>query len=113
MNTTYSLDFHPSKVPTTFTSPITGRSYSLVFNDEFNDGTIDSLKWDTRSNRSPFTRRGMYEGKPYYVLCHDDWTKELDGELRLEVSKYPTQKKCNNDGRNLITRQVHDTLWIL
>ncbi len=92
MNTTYSLDFHPSKVPTTFTSPITGRSYSLVFNDEFNDGTIDSLKWDTRSNRSPFTRRGMYEGKPYYVLCHDDWTKELDGELRLEVSKYPTQK---------------------
>lgn len=91
MNTTGRLSFHPSEIPTVFKSPITGRTYHLVFNDEFDDGVIDTLKWDTRSRRSPFTRRGMYQEKPYYVLCHEDWTKELRGELRLEVSKYPTQ----------------------
>lgn len=91
MNTTGRLSFHPSEIPTVFKSPITGRTYHLVFNDEFDDGVIDTLKWDTRSRRSPFTRRGMYQEKPYYVLCHEDWTKELHGELRLEVSKYPTQ----------------------
>lgn len=92
MHTAYRLDFHPCPFPTVFESPVTGRTYSLVFNDEFNDGTIDSLKWDTRSHRSPFTRRGMYRGEPYYVLCHEDWCKEANGELRLEVSSYPTQK---------------------
>ena len=91
MNTTGRLSFHPSEIPTVFKSPITGRTYHLVFNDEFDDGVIDTLKWDTRSRRSPFTRRGMYQEKPYYVLCHEDWTQELRGELRLEVSKYPTQ----------------------
>lgn len=88
---TYTLEFHKQEVATSFTSPITGRTYSLVFNDEFNDEVIDPVKWDTRSARSPFTRRGEYEEQPYYVLCHDDWTVEQDGELRLEVSKYPTQ----------------------
>lgn len=90
--TSYTAEFHKQTVATTFTSPVTGRTYSLIFNDEFNDEEIDSAKWDTRSNRSPFTRRGEYEGQPYYVMCHDDWTKEVDGMLRLEVSKYPTQK---------------------
>lgn len=92
MKTSERLDFHPSTIPTVFKSPITHRTYTLIFNDEFNDETIDPLKWDTRSNRSPFSRRGMYQDKPYYVLCHDDWTKEVNGELRLEVSQYPTQK---------------------
>lgn len=88
----YSISFNKSNVQTVFTSPITNRVYHLVFNDEFNDCRIDSVKWDTRSNKSPFTRRGMFNGNPYYVLCHNDWTKELNGELRLEVSKYPTQE---------------------
>lgn len=86
-----SVCFHRSGIPSVFRSPVTGRTYSLVFNDEFDDGEIDPLKWDTRSNVNPFTRRGVWQGAPYYVLCHDEWTKELDGELRLEVSKYPTQ----------------------
>lgn len=92
MTTEYVINFGSSDVKTVFKSPVTGRVYHLVFNDEFNDGKIDAVKWDTRSNHSPFTRRGMYKGEPYYVLCHDEWTKELDGKLRLEVSKYPTQK---------------------
>lgn len=87
----YTLTFASSDVSRVFTSPVTGRTYTLVFNDEFNDETIDKARWDTRSNHSPFTRRGEYNGSPYYILCHDDWTKEQDGSLRLEVSKYPTQ----------------------
>lgn len=87
----YLLPFASADVKRVFTSPVTGRTYTLVFNDEFNDKTIDSARWDTRSNRNPFTRRGEYKGSPYYILCHDDWTKEQDGSLRLEVSKYPTQ----------------------
>ena len=67
MNTTGRLSFHPSEIPTVFKSPITGRTYHLVFNDEFDDGVIDTLKWDTRSRRSPFTRRGMYQEKP--TMC--------------------------------------------
>ncbi len=89
--TEYQIEFHASGVPAVFVSPVTGRSYSLVSNDEFNDAVIDTLKWDTRSRLSPFTRRGMYREAPYYVLCHDEWTREQNGELRLEVSKYPTQ----------------------
>ena len=32
MNTTGRLSFHPSEIPTVFKSPITGRTYHLVFN---------------------------------------------------------------------------------
>ena len=92
MNTEYQLTFSSVDVVREFKSPVTGRTYSLVFNDEFNDRTIDSTRWDLRSRRQPFTRRGEYKGSPYYTLCHDDWTKEQDGSLRLEVSKYPTQQ---------------------
>lgn len=91
MTTIYQLTFSSVDVKRVFKSPVTGRTYSLVFNDEFNDTSIDSNRWNTRSNHSPFTRRGEYKGSPYYILCHDDWTKEQNGSLRLEVSKYPTQ----------------------
>ena len=74
--TEYRIEFHASDVPAVFVSPVTGRSYSLVFNDEFNDTVIDTLKWDTRSRRSPFTRRGLYREAPYYVLCPDEWSRE-------------------------------------
>lgn len=87
----YMIEFKKTQVQTEFISPVTGKVYSLVFNDEFNDHKIDPLKWKTRSDHNPFTRRGVYNDKPYYVLCDDDWTKELNGELRLEVSRYPSQ----------------------
>lgn len=60
MNIIGRLSFYLLEIFIVFKLLIMGRMYYLVFNDEFDDGVIDILKWDMRSRRSFFICRGMY-----------------------------------------------------
>ena len=80
------IPIQTNDIPGNFTSPVTGRKYLLVFNDEFNGKAINKDRWMFRRERgTTCTRTLEYQGQTCLVLVEDE-ASILDGdELRLGV----------------------------
>ncbi len=96
---TKTVDFIFHDVETNWTSPITGKSYSLIFNDEFNGKTVNKDRWNYRHEVSkPITRTIKFNDKPIEVHCRKECSVVENGSMTLKVERDEQNGNIINTG---------------